>query len=41
VVDAAYAARGWDRNGVPTPERLKQLGIDIPEVMALLQSRNG
>ena len=39
VVDAAYARRGWDRNGVPTPERLKQLGIDLPQVLALLRSR--
>ncbi len=23
-----YEARGWDVNGIPTPERLKQLGID-------------
>ena len=24
-----YALRGWDKNGVPTPERLKKLGIDF------------
>ncbi|MGE5372888.1 MAG: aldehyde ferredoxin oxidoreductase family protein [Solirubrobacterales bacterium] len=24
-----YAARGWDENGVPTPKKLKQLGIVI------------
>lgn len=23
-----YTVRGWDENGVPTPERLKELGID-------------
>jgi len=39
AVDAAYQRRGWDRNGVPTPERLKELGIDLPQVMALLRSR--
>ncbi len=37
VIDAAYKRRGWDENGVPTVERLKQIGIDIPEVMALLE----
>ncbi len=37
VLDAAYKRRGWDENGIPTVERLKQIGIDIPEVMALLE----
>ena len=39
AVDAAYQKRGWDRNGVPTPARLKQLGIDLPQVMKLYQMR--
>ena len=26
-------------HGVPTPERLQQLAIDLPQVMALLQTR--
>jgi aldehyde:ferredoxin oxidoreductase len=38
VVDAAYRRRGWDPNGVPTEARLKELGIDLPEVMALLKT---
>ena len=38
VVDAAYQRRGWDRNGVPTPERLKELGIDLPQVTAILKT---
>jgi aldehyde:ferredoxin oxidoreductase len=37
VVDAAYDRRGWNRNGVPTRERLQELGIDLPEVVALIQ----
>lgn len=36
VLDAAYKRRGWNKNGVPTAERLRKLGIDIPEVMAML-----
>lgn len=39
VLDAAYNRRGWNKNGVPTAERLKKLGIDIPEVMAMLNDK--
>jgi aldehyde:ferredoxin oxidoreductase len=35
--DVVYARRGWDNNGVPTQETLKVLGIDFPEVLALLK----
>jgi aldehyde:ferredoxin oxidoreductase len=35
--DAVYQRRGWDRNGVPTLEKVKALGIDYPDVVALLQ----
>jgi aldehyde:ferredoxin oxidoreductase len=38
VVDAAYKRRGWDNNGVPTVERLKELGIDLPELVEIAQS---
>lgn len=37
VLDAAYERRGWSKDGVPTVERLKEIGIDIPEVLALLE----
>jgi len=37
--DAVYKRRGWGLNGVPTVEKAKQLGIDFPEVMELLQRR--
>lgn len=36
VVDAAYARRGWTSNGVPTVERLKELGIDLPEIVEIV-----
>ena len=29
LLDMYYDLRGWDRSGVPTPERLKSLGLDI------------
>jgi len=38
VVDVAYDRRGWDRNGVPTPTRLKELGIDLPQILSMLQN---
>jgi len=27
MLDEYYAVRGWDREGIPTRERLKELGI--------------
>ena len=41
VTDAAYAARGWNPNGVPTLARLKELGIDLPEVVRLVEAHQG
>ena len=37
VLDTAYARRGWTPNGVPTVARLKQLGIDLPELLAIVE----
>ena len=36
LVDVVYRRRGWDSNGVPTVARLKELGIDLPELVALV-----
>ena len=33
LTDAAYKRRGWTRNGVPTMEKVKGLGIDFPSVV--------
>ncbi len=35
--DAVYERRGWTRNGVPTLEKLAALGIDYPEVVAVVR----
>jgi len=35
--DAVYARRGWNRNGVPTLEKVRQLGIDLPDVVELIK----
>ncbi|MHB0987497.1 MAG: aldehyde ferredoxin oxidoreductase family protein [Bellilinea sp.] len=36
LVDAVYKRRGWTRDGVPTLETVKQLGIDFPAVVDLV-----
>ena len=36
LVDAVYKRRGWDSNGIPTLATLQRLGIDFPEVMAVV-----
>ena len=37
LVDTVYKRRGWDRNGIPTVETLRRLGIDYPEVVAVVE----
>lgn len=34
--DAVYERRGWTPNGVPTLQKVKELGIDFPHVVDLL-----
>jgi aldehyde:ferredoxin oxidoreductase len=29
MLDNYYAIRGWDRNGIPTPMKLGELGLDF------------
>ncbi len=38
--DAVYKRRGWNKNGIPTMETVKRLGIDFPEVIEVLK-KNG
>jgi aldehyde:ferredoxin oxidoreductase len=38
VVDVAYERRGWTKNGVPKIERLKELGIDLPELVEIVKA---
>lgn len=37
LMDAVYQRRGWDGNSIPTPEKLHELGIDLPEVLAVVE----
>ncbi len=34
--DAAYKRRGWTPDGIPTVEKIKELGIDFPDVLELV-----
>ena len=35
--DAVYKRRGWNKNGVPTIEFLKRIGMDLPEVIEVVK----
>jgi aldehyde:ferredoxin oxidoreductase len=36
LLDAVYKRRGWDENSIPTVEKLKELGMDLPEVIEVV-----
>lgn len=36
LLDAVYEEKGYDRNGIPTDELLKRLGMDSPEFMKII-----
>ncbi|MBK9356524.1 MAG: aldehyde:ferredoxin oxidoreductase [Bacteroidales bacterium] len=36
LLDAVYFRRGWTKNGVPTIEHLKKLGMDLPELIEVI-----
>ncbi|MFX1374189.1 MAG: aldehyde ferredoxin oxidoreductase family protein [Promethearchaeota archaeon] len=35
--DAVYKERGWNDNGCPTIEKVKELGIDFPEIIDVIK----
>jgi aldehyde:ferredoxin oxidoreductase len=41
LLDAVYARRGWTRNGIPTREKLREVGMDFPDVMELVEKNGG
>jgi aldehyde:ferredoxin oxidoreductase len=41
LVDAVYKRRGWTANGIPMLETVRRLGIDFPDVLALLKKHPG
>jgi aldehyde:ferredoxin oxidoreductase len=38
LMDAVYARRGWTPEGIPTKKTVQRLGIDFPDVLALLEA---
>ena len=36
LVDAVYKRRGWSADGIPTIETVQRLGIDFPDVVAII-----
>ena len=39
LIDAVYKRRGWNENGIPTIEKLQDLGIDFPDVVDVVRQR--
>jgi aldehyde:ferredoxin oxidoreductase len=37
LLDAVYLRRGWTPNGIPKIERLKSIGMDLPEVIEIVK----
>jgi len=37
LLDAVYLRRGWTSNGVPKVEHLKDLGMDLPELLEIIE----
>jgi aldehyde:ferredoxin oxidoreductase len=37
LLDAVYNRRGWTKNGVPKISHLKALGMDLPELIELVE----
>jgi aldehyde:ferredoxin oxidoreductase len=37
LTDAVYKRRGWTMDGVPTLEKLNELGMDLPEVVEVIK----
>ncbi|MBI5295387.1 MAG: aldehyde:ferredoxin oxidoreductase [Chloroflexi bacterium] len=37
LMDAVYLRRGWDANSIPTVEKLHDLGMDLPELVEVVE----
>lgn len=37
LLDAVYKRRGWNKNGIPTKETLKQIGMELPELLEVVE----
>ena len=37
LLDAVYKRRGWDKDSIPTVEKMQSLGMDLPEVIEVIE----
>lgn len=37
LTDAVYLRRGWTENGIPTVEKLKSIGMDLPQLIEVVE----
>lgn len=37
LLDAVYERRGWDLNSIPKVEKIRSLGLDLPEILEVLE----
>jgi aldehyde:ferredoxin oxidoreductase len=37
LMDNVYRRKGWTPDGIPTPEHLRKIGMDLPEVIAVCE----
>ena len=37
LLDAVYNRRGWTKNGVPKLDHLKEIGMDLPELIEVVK----
>jgi aldehyde:ferredoxin oxidoreductase len=37
LMDAVYLRRGWDANSIPTSAKLHELGMDLPELLEVVE----
>lgn len=40
LLDAVYSRRGWTKDGIPKIEMLKEIGMDLPELVEVLEKFN-
>jgi len=40
LIDAVYKRRGWTDDGIPTVEKLRELGIDFPDVLDVVRRQH-
>jgi aldehyde:ferredoxin oxidoreductase len=41
LTDAVYKRRGWTAEGVPTAAYLREIGMDLPEVLEVVTPLQG